>query len=68
MTGDRGFLALLQFADGLFPAGGFAHSFGLAEGVPELETHVAKLALLESLGLPINSQLNRRVEIIINPS
>src|SRR5207248_6062480 len=22
-------LALLQFADGLFPAGGFAHSFGL---------------------------------------
>ena len=29
MTGDRGLLALLQFADGLFPAGGFAHSFGL---------------------------------------
>jgi urease accessory protein len=24
-----GFLGLLQFADGLFPAGGFAHSFGL---------------------------------------
>jgi urease accessory protein len=29
MTGDRGLLALMQFADGLFPAGGFAHSFGL---------------------------------------
>jgi urease accessory protein len=29
MTGDRALLALLQFADGLFPAGGFAHSFGL---------------------------------------
>jgi len=26
---DPAFLALLQFADGLFPAGGFAHSFGL---------------------------------------
>jgi DNA ligase (NAD+) len=39
-----------------------AHSFGLAEGVPDLETHVAKLALLEGLGLPINSRLNRRVE------
>jgi len=25
----EGLLALLQFADGLFPAGGFAHSFGL---------------------------------------
>src|SRR5205807_4095150 len=29
MTPDPPFLALLQFADGLFPAGGFAHSFGL---------------------------------------
>jgi urease accessory protein len=29
MTPDSAFLALLQFADGLFPAGGFAHSFGL---------------------------------------
>jgi urease accessory protein len=29
MTGDRGLLGLLQFADGLFPAGGFAHSLGL---------------------------------------
>lgn len=29
MTGDRGLLALMQFADGLFPAGGFAHSFAL---------------------------------------
>lgn len=26
---DPGVLTLLQFADGLFPAGGFAHSFGL---------------------------------------
>jgi urease accessory protein len=29
MTGDPAFLTLLQFSDGLFPAGGFAHSFGL---------------------------------------
>ncbi|HKB24933.1 MAG TPA: urease accessory UreF family protein [Methylomirabilota bacterium] len=29
MTTDGALLALLQFADGLFPAGGFAHSFGL---------------------------------------
>ncbi|MGH7306392.1 MAG: urease accessory protein UreF, partial [Candidatus Rokuibacteriota bacterium] len=29
MTGDAALLTLLQFADGLFPAGGFAHSFGL---------------------------------------
>jgi urease accessory protein len=29
MTTDPAYLALLQFADGLFPAGGFAHSFGL---------------------------------------
>ena len=26
---SRPLLSLLQFADGLFPAGGFAHSFGL---------------------------------------
>jgi urease accessory protein len=29
MTADPAILTLLQFADGLFPAGGFAHSFGL---------------------------------------
>lgn len=29
MTGDPALLTLLQFSDGLFPAGGFAHSFGL---------------------------------------
>jgi urease accessory protein len=29
MTVDPAFLTLLQFSDGLFPAGGFAHSFGL---------------------------------------
>src|SRR5438445_5099831 len=29
MTADPSLLTLLQFADGLFPAGGFAHSFGL---------------------------------------
>src|SRR3989442_9482790 len=29
MMGDPALLTLLQFADGLFPAGGFAHSFGL---------------------------------------
>lgn len=29
MTTDPAFLGLLQFADGLFPTGGFAHSFGL---------------------------------------
>ena len=28
-------LTLLQFADGLFPAGGFAHSFGLETYVQE---------------------------------
>src|SRR5439155_26795791 len=29
MSPDHALLTLLQFADGLFPAGGFAHSFGL---------------------------------------
>jgi urease accessory protein len=29
MTRDPALLTLLQFADGLFPTGGFAHSFGL---------------------------------------
>jgi urease accessory protein len=29
VAGAGGILALLQFTDGLFPAGGFAHSFGL---------------------------------------
>jgi urease accessory protein len=29
MTADPALLTLLQFSDGLFPAGGFAHSFGL---------------------------------------
>src|SRR6267142_4313324 len=29
MTRDPALLTLLQFADGLFPAGGFSHSFGL---------------------------------------
>ena len=32
---DAALLALLQFADGLFPAGGFAHSFGLETYVQE---------------------------------
>ena len=29
MSDERALLTLLQFADGLFPTGGFAHSFGL---------------------------------------
>src|SRR5262249_61232591 len=29
MTADPALVTLLQFADGLFPSGGFAHSFGL---------------------------------------
>jgi urease accessory protein len=29
MTADRALLTLLQFSDGLFPIGGYAHSFGL---------------------------------------
>src|SRR5947208_501227 len=33
--GGAAWLALLQFADGLFPAGGFAHSFGLETYVQE---------------------------------
>src|SRR5437016_6785557 len=35
MTADPSLLTLLQFADGLFPAGGFAHSFGLETYVQE---------------------------------
>lgn len=35
MTTDPALLTLLQFADGLFPAGGFAHSFGLETYVQE---------------------------------
>jgi urease accessory protein len=49
MTADPALLTLLQFADGLFPAGGFAHSFGLETYVQDgrvrdrqgLETFVA---------------------------
>ena len=49
MTGDPALLSLLQFSDGLFPAGGFAHSFGLETYVQDgrvrdrhdLETFVA---------------------------
>ena len=37
-------LALLQFADGLFPAGGFAHSFGL-------ETYAQDGAVSDRAGL-----------------
>jgi urease accessory protein len=37
-------LAVLQFADGLFPAGGFAHSFGL-------ETYVQEGAVRDRAGL-----------------
>jgi DNA ligase (NAD+) len=39
-----------------------AHSFGIAEGIPEIETHAEKLELLASLGLPINRELNTVVE------
>jgi urease accessory protein len=49
MTGDPAFLTLLQFSDGLFPVGGFAHSFGLETYVQDgrvrdrcdLETFIA---------------------------
>jgi urease accessory protein len=49
MIGDPALLILLQFTDGLFPAGGFAHSFGLetyvqdgrVRGRHELEMFVA---------------------------
>ncbi|HET7341733.1 MAG TPA: urease accessory UreF family protein, partial [Methylomirabilota bacterium] len=37
-------LAMLQFADGLFPAGGFAHSFGL-------ETYAQDGAVTDRAGL-----------------
>ena len=40
----EGWLTLLQFADGLFPAGGFAHSFGL-------ETYVQDGVVTERAGL-----------------
>src|SRR2546428_205477 len=43
MTTDA-LLALLQFADGLFPAGGFAHSFGL-------ETYAQEGRVRERAGL-----------------
>lgn len=43
-TEPAALLALLQFADGLFPAGGFAHSFGL-------ETYVQAGAVTERAGL-----------------
>jgi urease accessory protein len=49
MTADPALLTLLQFTDGLFPTGGFAHSFGLETYVQDgrvrdrhgLETFVA---------------------------
>src|SRR5437867_1003531 len=44
MTTDPAFLALLQLADGLFPAGGFAHSFGL-------ETYVQEGRVVDAAGL-----------------
>lgn len=37
----RRFLSLLQFADGLFPAGAYAHSFGLETCVQSGEVHDA---------------------------
>jgi urease accessory protein len=40
----EGWLVLLQFADGLFPAGGFAHSFGL-------ETYVQDGGVTDRAGL-----------------
>ncbi len=44
MSPDPAFLAILQFADGLFPAGGFAHSFGL-------ETYVQDRRVTDRAGL-----------------
>src|SRR5262249_52720679 len=44
MTGDPALLTLLQFADGLFPSGGFAHSFGL-------ETYVQDGRIVDRAGL-----------------
>src|SRR5437773_12496808 len=44
MTIDPAFLTLLQLADGLFPAGGFAHSFGL-------ETYVQDGRVRDAAGL-----------------
>src|SRR5205823_12787178 len=41
---DPAFLALLQLADGLFPAGGFVHSFGL-------ETYVQEGRVVDAAGL-----------------
>jgi len=35
MTADPALLSVLQFSDGVFPAGGFAHSFGLETYVQE---------------------------------
>src|SRR2546425_778176 len=49
MTTDPAFLALLQLADGLFPAGGFAHSFGLETYVQE--GRVDDAAGLEAFGV-----------------
>lgn len=43
MTTD-GFLSLLQFSDGLFPAGAYAHSFGL-------ETYVQEGAVRDAAGV-----------------
>src|ERR1700684_3003124 len=37
-------LSLLQFSDGLFPAGGYAHSFGL-------ETYVQSGAVIDAAGV-----------------
>jgi urease accessory protein len=43
MTGEA-FLSLLQFSDGLFPVGSYAHSFGL-------ETYVAEGAIRDASGV-----------------
>jgi urease accessory protein UreF len=44
MTDLAALLATLQFADGLFPSGGFAHSFGL-------ETYAQDGAVRDAAGL-----------------